>query len=426
MLLPATADAQSTCRTWRDGGTRVGTIEHEAINESSGLARSERHPHVLWTHNDSGGQARLFAVDTRNASHRGVVRLERTGAVDWEDAAKGPCPPSTIDRANEDENASAADAASSGDTSSEENGDDAPSNARTSSEHDGDASSTDNDRDVSSSPRVSSAGSPPTCLYVADIGDNGAKRDRVVILAFPEPDLPTDPSEPVEVPRSAVTPMPFIYPDGPRDAETLLVHPSTSEMYVVTKTKEANARVYRIPPEARSADPPHEAEFVTTMSLSHPVAYGRMATGGDISPSGQEMTIRSYLSLFTFCVPEDDAFEAIFDREPRKASPRLTVQSEALAYGSEGDILWTTSERRPAPLIRMRPRSEKSSSESSESSDAPSSSNGHGGPSDRPKRDALSKTLESFDCGYAPAGPGFVWLPLLLTLGYWRRRGREA
>ncbi|MDR6864293.1 hypothetical protein [Phycicoccus sp. 3266] len=47
-------------------------IEDPRVTESSGLARSVRHPHVVWTANDSGDSARIFAVDTGTGRTVGV------------------------------------------------------------------------------------------------------------------------------------------------------------------------------------------------------------------------------------------------------------------------------------------------------------------------------------------------------------------
>ena len=44
----------------------------ERVTESSGLALSRRHPHTVWTANDSGDGPRLFAVDTRTGRTTGV------------------------------------------------------------------------------------------------------------------------------------------------------------------------------------------------------------------------------------------------------------------------------------------------------------------------------------------------------------------
>jgi len=60
------------------------------IEESSGLAVSRRHPGIVWTHNDSGSAAVLFALDTIGRV-RGRVRVPiRTR--DWEDISAAPCP----------------------------------------------------------------------------------------------------------------------------------------------------------------------------------------------------------------------------------------------------------------------------------------------------------------------------------------------
>ena len=47
-------------------------FEDARIGESSGLALSVRHPHTVWTVNDSGDSARVFAVDTRTGATVGV------------------------------------------------------------------------------------------------------------------------------------------------------------------------------------------------------------------------------------------------------------------------------------------------------------------------------------------------------------------
>jgi hypothetical protein len=359
---PVEATAESTCRRWSDGGERMGRLEHEAIDESSGLARSRRHDHLLWTHNDSGGEARLFAVDTRDASHRGVARLEGVDATDWEDAATGPCRVSKMNV-----------------------GDDVPS-----------------------------------CLYVADIGDNGDTRDHVSIVVFPEPDLPDDPSGETTVPASSIATISFVYPDGPRDAEVLLVHPSSGRIYVVAKTGSEDNGVYRVPAHPAPPDAPHEATLVGALELPHAMSYGRMATAGDIAPSGREVTLRSYLSLFTFCVSEDEPFETIFDRSPATASPPLSVQSEALAYGSGGDVLWTTSERRPTPLFQLEPI--EPGGDSADSGANPTSNDSEA--RNRARSGGTVDRADLMDCSHAPGELPSSWWSMLVWVWLVRRRER--
>ena len=65
------------------------TITGKAIIESSGLARATYARPLLFTHNDSGDSARVFAV-TKAGRTRAVLRLKGASAVDWEDIAAGP------------------------------------------------------------------------------------------------------------------------------------------------------------------------------------------------------------------------------------------------------------------------------------------------------------------------------------------------
>ena len=55
--------------------------------EASGLAASRRSPDLLWTHNDSGGEPVLFALDATTGALRGKVRLAGVTNTDWEDVA---------------------------------------------------------------------------------------------------------------------------------------------------------------------------------------------------------------------------------------------------------------------------------------------------------------------------------------------------
>ena len=58
------------------------------IPETSGLAISRRNPGLLWSHNDSGTAAVLFALDATGAA-RGRVRVDTR---DWEDISAARCP----------------------------------------------------------------------------------------------------------------------------------------------------------------------------------------------------------------------------------------------------------------------------------------------------------------------------------------------
>lgn len=84
--LPATG---GPCAAYAPAVT-MGIVQDPALDELSGLAVSRLNPGVLWTHEDSGGAAALYALDVDGNT---VATLEVEGAVneDWEDLAVGPC-----------------------------------------------------------------------------------------------------------------------------------------------------------------------------------------------------------------------------------------------------------------------------------------------------------------------------------------------
>lgn len=64
----------------------IGKIASDEINESSGLVNSPCQPQILWTHNDSGDNAHLFALDKTGKK---IATFKVAGAknYDWEDLA---------------------------------------------------------------------------------------------------------------------------------------------------------------------------------------------------------------------------------------------------------------------------------------------------------------------------------------------------
>lgn len=72
-------------------GDEPPTVTAPAITELSGLAASWTHPGVLYAHNDSGDDARLFALSL-SGELLATFTLDGIKPVDWEDIAVGPCP----------------------------------------------------------------------------------------------------------------------------------------------------------------------------------------------------------------------------------------------------------------------------------------------------------------------------------------------
>lgn len=86
VLIFAGASTSSASEPIRYGeGRQVATLADSGIHESSGIAASRTTPDAFWTHNDAGGEPRLFAF---GRDGRDLGRFQVGGACrDWEDIA---------------------------------------------------------------------------------------------------------------------------------------------------------------------------------------------------------------------------------------------------------------------------------------------------------------------------------------------------
>ncbi len=85
-LLAGAGQAQSFT-----SGITSGTITNATITEASGIAASRFNPNVLWTHEDSGNPAKIYAI-TSTGFGLGTYSLSGASNTDWEDIAVGPGP----------------------------------------------------------------------------------------------------------------------------------------------------------------------------------------------------------------------------------------------------------------------------------------------------------------------------------------------
>ncbi|MFN2500599.1 MAG: hypothetical protein ABR530_01150 [Pyrinomonadaceae bacterium] len=172
------------------GGSRfsqpqvIGTITSPEITESSGVAASKCQNGVLWTHNDSGDGAFIYALNTSGES-LGTWRVEGAENVDWEDISlsrdgSGKC-----------------------------------------FIYIGEIGDNKSRRQNHAIYRVAE----PHITPAAATSTKGQP-------------LSTQPAESLE----------FTYPDYNQDAETLMVHPQLGTLFVITKRVSGPAAVYRLDP----------------------------------------------------------------------------------------------------------------------------------------------------------------------------------
>ena len=195
-------------------------------------------------------------------------------------------------------------------------------------------------------------------LYVGDIGDNQAERTHVTVYRVPEPVL-DDPPLPDPVVLADVDAFTLDYPDGAHDAEALLVDPRSGDLFIVTKTLSSGpSGIYRLATPGVPADP---LTLTAVGSLSLPSApfAGSTVTGGDISPSGDEILLRTYFTAFAWRRGPAQSVAGAFSGTRCPVPIALETQGEAIAYRRNGNAYLTTSEWRdqgPRPLHEYRAR----------------------------------------------------------------------
>jgi hypothetical protein len=190
------------------------------------------------------------------------------------------------------------------------------------------------------------------CVYVGDIGDNQGERPEVVVYRVPEPRIDaarpfgTMTSEPADTLR-------LTYPDGPRDAETLLVDPLTRDLYIISK-RALLSRVYRAAWPQSTAQP-------TRMQAVAVLPWG-FATGGDVSPDGRRVVVRSMFNASLWDRPAGEPLWHAFSGRQVQLPLADEPQGEAICFDSQGAGYFTISEGLHPPLYYFTPAAPGSAS----------------------------------------------------------------
>jgi hypothetical protein len=172
------------------------------------------------------------------------------------------------------------------------------------------------------------AGNP--VLYFGDTGDNDRVRKEIDVYEVPEP---RGPSADVTWTRYR-----FAYPDGPHDAEALLVDPTSHRIYIATKELLSNGKIYEVPSTlSRTA-----VNVLTPVGSDPP-----LTTSADFAPDGSRVVLLTYLGAFW----ADDVGAAW-----HRFDVPLPRQAEAIAYTRDGSSVLVGGEgahgsvyRAPAP-----------------------------------------------------------------------------
>ncbi len=177
-------------------------------------------------------------------------------------------------------------------------------------------------------------------LYLGDIGDNNAVRSTIRVYRVPEPSVsPSQP--PANANLSGVDTITLQYPDGPRDAETLIVDPTTADLYIISK-RETPSRLYR-------AAYPQSTSQTIVMEYRGQLPWG-WATGGDISPNGGEILVRGYWNASLWRRPPGTALWDAFAETGYGVPVAFEPKGEAIGFHGMGHGYYTVSEESHQPI----------------------------------------------------------------------------
>jgi hypothetical protein len=167
-------------------------------------------------------------------------------------------------------------------------------------------------------------------LWLADTGDNDRDRETVALHRLTR--------------NGEATLFRLVYPDGPHDAEALLLDGSDVP-YIVTKATFGTAGVYR-PAGALDAPGPTPLQRVGSVRLGPTDTVGgpvgaagsTLVTGAGMSGDGSVLALRTYTDAYLYAVPDGDVVAAL-DRTPVRVPLPGEPQGEAVALAPDGTLL---------------------------------------------------------------------------------------
>ena len=194
--------------------------------------------------------------------------------------------------------------------------------------------------DIAVGPELSSHKS---CIYVADTGDNNAKRSYVSIYRFAEPAL-----EDTLIYVTNVDEIKIQYEDGPRDLEAMFVDPITTDIYLISKREEkVGVYLVKYPYSLQDIN-------VATKETTLPFSF---VTAADISADGRQILVKTYTALYRYHRKKNQSIVSALMGKAKQLPYYLEPQGEAIAWDHEAKSYFSLSESpsgKPASLIHYR------------------------------------------------------------------------
>ena len=167
-------------------------------------------------------------------------------------------------------------------------------------------------------------------LYVADIGDNQAQFDFKYIYRFEEPLWSKEKEKLITLIDTLVLRM----PDSPRDAETLLIDPMGSDLFIISKREQAVGLYHAPYPFGRDT-------LLLNKVLTLPMTQ---IVSGSISADGQEVLLKDYDHVYYWKRSGKESLTRLLASEPVELPYEREPQGEAIGWSRDAKAFYTLSE----------------------------------------------------------------------------------
>jgi hypothetical protein len=272
-----------------------GYITSDKISEASGIAVSHINQGILWINNDSGNSATLYAVNAQG-SHIATLNISGVTNNDWEDLA-------TFN-------------------------------------YQGD-----------------------NYLLIAATGDNYLKRKKYQLHVVKEPKLNLSDTDIQVFTTKPEWTTNFSYKDQPKDVESVAIDTQNKRVLLLTK-RDFPHQLYSLPliPEkpqklifaqALSEIPAFPAPLKSRLGIIDVMNYSNMPTAMDISTDGSMAVVLTYSSAYLYLKNPSDSWIQTFNQEPKRIDFPTLEQGEAIGFDPTSKYLYITSEKLPAPILKI-------------------------------------------------------------------------
>jgi len=188
-------------------------------------------------------------------------------------------------------------------------------------------------------------GDGPDRIWVGDIGNHTEDAEgnpvepqaTLRLLSIDEPTV--DRLQVITGTVKVIEDLKFEYPDGLFDSEALMIDPATNDAFVVSKTEASPSKIYRIAAPLASST----LEYIGTLDADS-------INAGDISPSGRELVVHSYMYLYYWALPAGRSWKDVLSAEPSVPDKKSRVQftqsyfAEAICFPLDESGLFVVSE----------------------------------------------------------------------------------